>query len=212
MTKPKITRPNGEPVAMIGVLSDGTIKQAVAGDLIEIEPFDPKHVQPSSYDVTLDNEFRIFENHGFVYIDPAQPQDALTRIKRVPEQPQGTTGAPIPNYFVLHPGEFVLGQTRERISLPDCIVTRIEGKSSLGRMGLLVHATAGFVDPGYEGRLTLELSNQAMVPILLRPGMLIGQLSFQWLDQPAEEPYDGKYQGDETPTASRSYQDFEEAE
>jgi dCTP deaminase len=202
---------NGELLATGGVLADRSIARLVEREMLGIKPFDPKRVQPSSYDVTLDNEFRIFNNHGFVCIDPKEPMDALTTTKRVPDKPQGTSGSPIPNYLVLHPGEFVLGQTVERLVLPDNIVCRIEGKSSLGRIGLLVHATAGFVDPGFQGRLTLELSNQAMVPIKLYPGMPIGQFSFQWTDQPVEHPYDGKYQGDESPTASRIHQDFEEA-
>lgn len=198
----------GKPLT--GVLSDGSIHALIAAGQLEIEPYCLERVQPSSYDVSLDNEFRIFDSHAFTCIDPAAAMEGLTKLKRVPAKEQGTSGAPIPNYLVLHPGEFVLGQTAERIHLPDNIVARIEGKSSLGRIGLLVHATAGFVDPGFEGRLTLELSNQATCPILLRPGMLIGQLSFQWLDQPAQKPYNGKYQGDESPTASRSHQDFEE--
>lgn len=192
-----------------GVLSDGSIIEAVTFGHITIKPFNLAQVQPSSYDVTLDNEFRIFDNHAFTCIDPKVPMEALTRTKRVPDKQQGTTDQPIPNYLVLHPGEFVLGQTIERLTLPDNVVCRIEGKSSLGRIGLLVHATAGFVDPGFEGCLTLELSNQAMVPIKLYPGMLIGQLSFQWMDQPAEKPYNGKYQGDEAPTASRIHEDFD---
>jgi dCTP deaminase len=194
--------------ARSGVLSDRSIFEAAASGLIGIEPQNITRLQPSSYDVALDHEFRVFDSHGFTCIDPKEPMDGLTKIKRVPRIAQGTATNPIPDFLVLHPGEFVLGQTMEKISLPDCIVARIEGKSSLGRIGLLVHATAGFVDPGFEGRLTLELSNQAALPIKLYPGMLIGQISFQWLDQPAQNPYDGKYQGDESPTASRIHQDF----
>lgn len=188
------------------MLADRSIRAAVEQGELKIEPFDEDRLQPASYDVTLDNEFRVFNNHGFVCIDPKESVEPLTEIVRV----SLVKSAMIPDYFVLHPGEFVLGQTVERVVIPDDIVSRIEGKSSLGRVGVLVHATAGFIDPGFEGRLTLELSNQATVPIKLYPGMSIGQLSFQWTDQPVETPYNGKYQGDLSPTASRLHQDFKE--
>jgi dCTP deaminase len=161
-------------------------------------------VQPSSVDVRLDKFFRLFDNHKYPYIDPAAEQPELTRLVEVGDDEGG---------FVLHPGEFVLGSTLETVTLPDDLAARVEGKSSLGRLGLLTHATAGFVDPGFSGHVTLELSNVATLPIMLYPGMKIGQLCFFRLSSPAEHPYGSgtygsHYQGQRGPTASRSFQNF----
>jgi dCTP deaminase len=160
-------------------------------------------VQPSSVDVRLDRFFRLFDNHKYQHIDPSQDQPDLTRLVEV--------DATEP--FVLHPGEFVLGATYEVVTLPDDIAARLEGKSSLGRLGLLTHSTAGFIDPGFSGHVTLELSNVATLPITLWPGMKIGQLCFFRLSSPAEHPYGSdkygsRYQGQRGPTASRSFQNF----
>jgi dCTP deaminase len=160
-------------------------------------------VQPSSVDVRLDRFFRLFDNHKYQHIDPAMDQPDLTRLVEV-----DSTEA-----FVLHPGEFVLGATFEVVSLPDDVAARLEGKSSLGRLGLLTHSTAGFIDPGFSGHVTLELSNVATLPITLWPGMKIGQLCFFRLTSPAEHPYGSekygsRYQGQRGPTASRSFKNF----
>ncbi|UGS34127.1 dCTP deaminase [Capillimicrobium parvum] len=164
---------------MSSVLSDGTIRRLVADGRIRIEPWDPDLVQPASVDLRLGNSFRVFHNHRTSAIDLRDPPTNLTEHVAVDE------GAP----FVIHPGEFVLGVTEERVAIPDDIVARIEGKSSLGRLGLIVHATAGFVDPGFEGTLTLEITNLTRVPIKLYPQLPIAQLSFMALDRPAELPY-----------------------
>jgi dCTP deaminase len=185
------------------ILSDRTIKDSIAAGRIVIEPYEESFVQPSSIDVRVDRFFRVFENHRYPYIDPKAPQEGLTTlVETAPEEP-----------FILHPGEFVLGSTLERVQLGDDIVARLEGKSSLGRIGLLIHSTAGFVDPGFDGYLTLELSNVANLPIAIYPGMKIGQISFYQLTTPAEHPYGSdatgsKYQGQRGPTPSRAYQDF----
>jgi dCTP deaminase len=185
------------------ILSDRTIKDSIAAGHIVIEPYEESFVQPSSIDVRVDRFFRVFENHRYPYIDPKAPQEGLTTlVETAPEEP-----------FILHPGEFVLGSTLERVQLGDDIVARLEGKSSLGRIGLLIHSTAGFVDPGFDGYLTLELSNVANLPIAIYPGMKIGQISFYQLTTPAEHPYGSdatgsKYQGQRGPTPSRAYQDF----
>src|SRR4051794_15103381 len=158
-------------------------------------------VQPSSVDVRVDSSFRVFHNNRYAYIDVREPMTDLTELVVVED------GRP----FILHPGEFVLGQTLERVALPDDMVARLEGKSSLGRLGLLIHSTAGYVDPGWDGFLTLELSNVANLPITLYPGMKIGQISFFRLTSPAETPYGSagnKYQGQRGPTPSRYYRDF----
>jgi dCTP deaminase len=160
-------------------------------------------VQPSSVDVRLDRFFRLFDNHKYQHIDPSLDQPDLTRLVEVDATES----------FVLHPGEFVLGATYEVITLPDDIAARLEGKSSLGRLGLLTHSTAGFIDPGFSGHVTLELSNVATLPITLWPGMKIGQLCFFRLSSPAEHPYGSdkygsRYQGQRGPTASRSFQNF----
>lgn len=164
-------------------------------------------LQPASIDVRLDDLFRVFEGHRHDCIDPSVRQEDLTREVRVP------AGEP----FVLHPGEFVLGSTLERVSLPDTLAARLEGKSSLGRLGLITHSTAGFIDPGFEGHVTLELSNLAPLPLKLWPGMKVGQLAVFQLSSPAEHPYGSavrgsRYQGQRGPTASRSWQNFHRTE
>jgi dCTP deaminase len=161
------------------VLSDGTIRRLVEEGRIVIEPWDPLMVQPASVDLKLGTSFRVFHNHRIQTIDLADPPTGLTEHVEVADD----------DPFVIHPNEFVLGRTAERVRLPDDVVARIEGKSSLGRLGLIVHATAGFVDPGFAGTLTLEITNFNSVPIVLRPGLPIAQLSFMTLDQAAERPY-----------------------
>jgi dCTP deaminase len=180
------------------VLSDGTIRRLVEEGRIAIEPWDPAHVQPASVDLLLGNSFRVFHNHRVAAIDLRDPPTNLTEEVVVGD------GEP----FVIHPGEFVLGVTRELVELPEDIVARIEGKSSLGRLGLIVHATAGFVDPGFKGTLTLEITNLTRVPIKLYAGLPIAQLSFMALDAPAERPYGSAelgshYQGQVAATESR---------
>lgn len=182
------------------LLSDRDIRRELDAGRIQLDPFDAAMIQPASIDVRLDKGFRIFENHKYPFIDPSQEQPELTR-QVVPEGDEP---------FVLHPSEFVLAATYERVTLPDDIAARLEGKSSLGRLGLLTHSTAGFIDPGFTGHVTLELSNVATLPIALYPGMKIGQLCFFRLSSAAEHPYgqgaDGsRYQGQRGPTASRSH-------
>ena len=189
------------------LLSDRDIAAEVDARRVVLAPWDPSMIQPSSVDVRLDKYFRLFDNHKYPVIDPAQDQPELTRL--VEADPA--------DGFVLHPGEFVLGSTLETVTLPDDLAARVEGKSSLGRLGLLTHATAGFVDPGYSGHVTLELSNVATLPIMLWPGMKIGQLAFFRLSSPAENPYGSAkygshYQGQRGPTASRSFQNFQRAD
>ncbi|MFZ1286666.1 MAG: dCTP deaminase [Candidatus Phosphoribacter sp.] len=191
------------------LLSDRDIRAEVTAGRIRLDPWDPAMVQPSSIDVRLDKYFRLFDNHRYPYIDPAAEQPELTRLVEVGGPGRDTSD----EGFVLHPGEFVLGSTLETVSLPDDLAARVEGKSSLGRLGLLTHATAGFVDPGFSGHVTLELSNVATLPIMLYPGMKIGQLCFFQLSSPAENPYGSAaygshYQGQRGPTASRSWQSF----
>jgi len=188
------------------LLSDRDIRAEVDLGRVRLEPWDPAMTQPSSVDVRLDRYFRLFDNHRYPFIDPAQEQPGLTRMVEVGAEGQDDA-------FVLHPGEFMLGSTLEAVTLPDDLAARVEGKSSLGRLGLLTHATAGFVDPGFSGHVTLELSNVATLPILLYPGMKIGQLCFFRLSSPAENPYGSgvygsHYQGQRGPTASRSWQNF----
>ena len=186
------------------VLSDTTIRAEVDAGRIVIDPFDASLVQPSSVDVRVDNRFRVFQNSRYPYIDVRQPMEDLTELVEVEgDEP-----------FILHPGEFVLGQTLEQVTLPNDLVARLEGKSSLGRLGLLIHSTAGFVDSGFSGNLTLELSNVANLPITIYHGMPIGQLSFMRMDGPVERPYGSeetgsKYQGQAEPTPSRFYLNFE---
>jgi len=186
------------------VLSDRTIRRLLAEGAIGIDPFDEALVQPSSVDVRVDRYFRVFHNARYPYIDVREPQEDLTELVEVEEEQP----------FILHPGEFVLGSTLERITLPDDLVARLEGKSSLGRLGLLIHSTAGFIDPGWDGHVTLELSNVANLPITIYFGMKIGQLSFVQLTEAAERPYGSsalgsKYQGQRGPTPSRYWQNFE---
>lgn len=185
------------------LLSDRDIRAQVDKGRIGLEPYDASLVQPSSIDVRLDRYFRVFENHKYPHIDPALEQDDLTRMV----EPKGQEP------FILHPGEFVLGSTYEIVSLPDDVSARLEGKSSLGRLGLLTHSTAGFIDAGFNGHVTLELSNVATLPIKLWPGMKIGQLCFFQLTSPAEQPYGtgasgSRYQGQRGPTPSRSHLNF----
>jgi len=185
------------------LLSDRDIKAEVSAGRVALEPYAESMIQPSSIDVRLDRWFRVFENHKYPYIDPSQEQPDLTRMI----EPEGDEP------FVLHPGEFVLGSTFEVVSLPDDIAGRLEGKSSLGRLGLLTHSTAGFIDPGFSGHVTLELSNVANLPIVLYPGMKIGQLCLFRLSSPAEHPYGSekygsRYQGQRGPTPSRSFANF----
>jgi dCTP deaminase len=180
------------------ILSDRTIRESLASGRIGVSPLGDGAVQPSSVDVRLARWFRVFANHRYPYIDVRAEQPELTELVEVPP------GEP----FVLHPGEFVLGATHERITLADDVVARLEGKSSLARLGLVIHSTAGFIDAGFDGDVTLELSNVATLPILLHPGMKIAQLAFFQLDRPAEHPYGSgdagsKYQGQRGPTASR---------
>ncbi len=185
------------------LLSDRDIRAELAAGRIGLDPLDLAMVQPSSIDVRLDRYFRLFDNHKYPFIDPAEDQPDLTHLVEVdPDQA-----------FILHPGEFVLGSTYELVSLPDDVAARLEGKSSLGRLGLLTHSTAGFVDPGFSGHVTLELSNVATLPIKLWPGMKIGQLCFIRTRSPVENPYGSgiyanRYQGQRGPTASRSFQNF----
>ena len=185
------------------LLSDRDLRAQIDTGRVRLDPWDPQMVQPSSIDVRLDRYFRLFDNHKYPVIDPSQEQPDLTRLVEV--EPDES--------FVLHPGEFVLGSTLEEVTLPDDVAARVEGKSSLGRLGLLTHATAGFVDPGFTGHVTLELSNVATLPIVLHPGMKIGQLCFFQLSSAAEQPYGSPargshYQGQRGPTASRSFQSF----
>ena len=185
------------------LLSDRDILAEIEAKRIQLEPYDESMVQPSSIDFRLDRYFRVFENHKYPHIDPATEQAELTReVEADGDEP-----------FILHPGEFVLGSTFEVVTLPDDLAARVEGKSSLGRLGLLTHATAGFVDPGFSGHVTLELANVATLPIKLYPGMKIGQLCFFRLTSPSAHPYGSskygsRYQGQRGPTPSRSYANF----
>ena len=185
------------------LMSDRDIRASIEAGQIGLEPLEMGLLQPSSFDVRLDRFFRLFDNHKYPFIDPAEQQDDLTRLIEVaPDEA-----------FILHPGEFVLGSTFEFVTLPNDVAARLEGKSSLGRLGLLTHSTAGFVDPGFKGHVTLELSNTATLPIKLWPGMKIGQLCFFKLTSPSEFPYgsdkySSRYQGQRGPTASRSHKNF----
>lgn len=185
------------------LLSDRDIRAELESGRVVLDPYEPAMIQPSSIDVRLDRFFRLFDNHKYPVIDPSADQPDLTRLVEV----EGSEP------FVLHPGEFVLGSTYESVTLPDDVAARLEGKSSLGRLGLLTHSTAGFIDPGFSGHVTLELSNVATLPILLWPGMKIGQLCFFRLSSASEFPYGSerygsRYQGQRGPTASRSWQSF----
>jgi len=185
------------------ILSDISIRKALVEGRIVIEPLMEGGVQPSSVDLRVDRYFRVFRNDTTPFIDPKLAQEDLTELVEVPADGR----------FILHPGEFVLGSTLERVALPDDLVARLEGKSSLGRLGLLIHSTAGFVDAGFDGHLTLELSNVANLPIAIYPQMKIGQISFLQMTTAAENPYGtgaagSKYQGQRGPTPSRYYQNF----
>ncbi len=189
------------------LLSDRDIRIELDKGRVVLDPFEPEFVQPSSVDVRMDRLFRVFENHRYPHIDPAEEQPDLTRLV---ECEKGES-------FILHPGEFVLASTYEVITLPDDIAARLEGKSSLGRLGLLTHSTAGWIDPGFSGHVTLELSNVATLPIKLWPGMKIGQMCFFRLSSPAEQPYGSerygsRYQDQRGPTPSRSYRNFHRAD
>jgi dCTP deaminase len=185
------------------LLSDRDLRKELDSGRLGVDPFDPAMVQPSSIDVRLDRFFRVFDNTRYTHIDPKLQQDELTSlVEKEGEDP-----------FVLHPGEFVLGSTYEMVTLPDDLAGRLEGKSSLGRLGLLTHSTAGFIDPGFSGHITLELSNVANLPITLWPGMKIGQLCLFRLTSSAEFPYGSaqvgsRYQGQRGPTPSRAYLNF----
>ena len=186
------------------ILSDRTIKEEIEAGRIIIEPLGEQCIQPSSVDLHVDRYFRVFRNHTMGYIDVKQDLEELTELVEIGED----------DVFILHPGEFVLGSTSERVALPDDLVARLEGKSSLGRLGLLIHSTAGFVDAGWDGHLTLELSNVANLPITIYHRMPIGQISFMRMDGPVERPYGSgetgsKYQGQTEPTASRFYLNFD---
>lgn len=185
------------------LLSDRDIRAELDAQQIGLDPFDDQMIQPASVDVRLDRFFRLFDNHRYAVIDPSLPQPELTRLVEVPSDEP----------FMLHPGEFVLASTLETVTLGEQLAARLEGKSSLGRLGLLTHSTAGFIDPGFSGHVTLELSNMATLPITLWPGMKIGQLCYFRLSSPAEHPYGSgeagsRYLGQTGPTASRSHVDF----
>lgn len=185
------------------LLSDRDIRSCVDSGRVRLEPWDPQMIQPSSVDVHLDRFFRLFNNHKYPVIDPAADQPELTHLVDVSAE----------GSLILHPGEFVLGSTYEKVTLADDVAARLEGKSSLGRLGLLTHSTAGFIDPGFSGHVTLELSNTATLPIVLYPGMKVGQLCFFQLSSAAEKPYGSgasgsRYQGQRGPTASRSHLNF----
>jgi dCTP deaminase len=187
----------------MSVLSDRDIRAAIESGEVVIKPYDPRDLQPSSVDLHLDRRFRVFRNNRYPFIDVRKPQPDLTEIVEIGDD----------DPFILHPGEFVLGQTLEWTELPNDLVARLEGKSSLGRLGLLIHSTAGYVDPGWKGNLTLELSNVANLPIALYYGMKIGQISYFRMSSPVERPYGSpelgsKYQGQSEPTASAFHRDF----
>ena len=185
------------------LLSDQDLRKELDEGRLEIDPFEAAMIQPSSIDIRLDRFFRVFDNTRYTHIDPSQQQDELTSLVETRDDEP----------FVLHPGEFVLGSTFESVRLPDDLAGRLEGKSSLGRLGLLTHSTAGFIDPGFTGHITLELSNVANLPITLWPGMKIGQLCVFRLSSPAEHPYGSRevgsrYQGQRGPTPSRAHLNF----
>ncbi len=185
------------------ILSDHSIKEGIAQGRIVMTPYDETLVQPASIDIRLDGRFRVFRNYKYSCIDPKAVQQDLTELVEVGDEP-----------FIIHPGEFILGNTVERIKLGSDLVGRVEGKSSLGRLGLIIHATAGYIDPGFEGNITLELSNVANLPIRLYPGMKVGQISFFAMSTPADRPYGhpdlgSKYKGQTAPTASRMHLNFD---
>jgi dCTP deaminase len=204
LTRTGSSTPAAAPGSLTAVLlSDRDLRTEIESARVAVDPYDPTMIQPSSIDVRLDRLFRVFENHRYPHIDPSIEQPELTRLVE-PDADEP---------FILHPGEFVLGSTYEVVTLPDDIAGRLEGKSSLGRLGLLTHSTAGFIDPGFSGHVTLELSNVATLPIKLWPGMKIGQLCLFRLSSPAEHPYGSsvygsRYQGQRGPTPSKSFQNF----
>ena len=186
------------------ILSDRDLRTELAAGRIIIEPFDETCVLPSSIDIKVHNLFRVFRNHTAGIIDVKKDMTDLTELVDIP----------LDGVFILHPGEFVLGSTLERVAVPNDLVARVEGKSSLGRLGLLIHSTAGFIDAGFDGHVTLELANVANLPITLYPGMKIGQISFMKMTSPAENPYGSgakgsKYQGKRGPTPSRYFENFQ---
>jgi dCTP deaminase len=185
----------------MSVLSDRSIREALSSGRLVIDPWDERFLQPASVDLRLGREFRVFRNYRLPYIDPKQEMPNLTELETIEDD--------VP--FILHPGEFALAVTVERVEIPDDLVGRLDGKSSLGRLGLIVHSTAGFVDPGFKGRLTLELTNIINLPVALYYNMPVSQISFVQLSTPAEKPYGSvgsKYQGQEGPEASRYYLNF----
>ena len=189
------------------ILSDRSIREELTAGRIVIDPLDESCIQPSSVDLHIDRFFRVFRNHTMGYIDVKQDMEELTELVEIKDD----------DVFILHPGEFVLGSTLERVALPDDLVARLEGKSSLGRLGLLIHSTAGFIDPGWDGHVTLELSNVANLPITIYHAMKIGQISFMQMTEPASTPYGSseigsKYKGQEGPTPSRYFKNFEAGE
>jgi len=189
------------------VLSDRSLREALAAGRIVVDPLDESCIQPSSIDVKVSNLFRVFRNHTAGIIDVKQDLEDLTELITIPED----------GVFMLHPGEFVLGSTLERIACPNDLVGRVEGKSSLGRLGLLIHSTAGFIDAGFDGHITLELANVASLPITIYPGMKIGQVSFLRMTTPADKPYGSgakgsKYQGQRGPTPSRYFENFRKSD
>lgn len=193
------------PLSMVGnvILSDRTIREQLTAGRIVIDPLDESCLQPSSIDVKVSNLFRVFRNHTASVIDVKNDMTSLTELVEIADG----------DAFMLHPGEFALGSTLERVGVPDDMVARVEGKSSLGRLGLLIHSTAGFIDAGFDGHITLELSNVANLPITLYPGMKIGQVSFMMMTTPADKPYGkgasgSKYQGQRGPTPSRYFENF----
>ena len=184
-------------------LSDRTLREQLSAGRVVVDPLDESLIQPSSIDVRISNLFRVFRNHTRAVIDVKQDMEDLTELIEIVDD----------EAFMLHPGEFVLGSTLERIGVPDDLVGRVEGKSSLGRLGLLIHSTAGFIDAGFDGHITLELANVASLPITLYPGMKIGQISFMQMTTPADNPYGSgakgsKYQGQRGPTPSRYFENF----
>lgn len=186
------------------ILSDRSLREEIANNRIVIDPLDERCIQPSSIDVKVSNLFRVFRNHTAGIIDVKEDMEDLTELISIP----------LDSVFMLHPGEFVLGSTLERIAVPNDLVARIEGKSSLGRLGLLIHSTAGFIDAGFDGHVTLELANVASLPITIYPGMRIGQVSFMRMTTPADKPYGSgaqgsKYQGQRGPTPSRYFENFQ---
>ena len=204
MWKTSILQP-GRSIRAAVVLSDRTIRELLGEGRIVLDPYDESLLQPSSVDVRVDRYFRVFRNSRYPFIDVKTEQEELTELVEIDDATP----------FILHPGEFVLGSTLERVGLPDDLVARLEGKSSLGRLGLLIHSTAGFIDPGWDGHVTLELSNVANLPITIYHGMKIGQLSFVRLSTAADQPYGSgtlgsKYQGQQGPTPSRYWKNFEQ--